>query len=102
MSKSKESFAKEYAMKILNASNKVEAANEVIKRIDEIVYSETNKNLKNSDKKRIIDETIKIINEARFKPDSKGRRIILNEKENLSYIELLKAVSDKLGEEKGK
>lgn len=98
---SKDGLAVRYANEILNSSDKEKNTYEVIGKIDTLKY-ESQKPLSDSDKKYIIDLVYNLVSEKRHLRDRNGRMTILNEKENLGYLEVLKAVSTKLGEVKGK
>lgn len=98
----KDEFAVKYASDILNSSDKEKETAEVIEAINTLTYKENDKPLSDSDKKYIIDMMYNLVLEGRYPKDRNGRRVILNEKENLGYIEMIKAVSAKLAEVKGK
>lgn len=99
---SKDELLVKYTNKISNAEDKETATTEVLHEIDGLIYEESKESISNADKKYIIDELYRLLSALLIKKGKDGKIIVLCEKENLSYLTMLKAVSAEVNKRKGK
>lgn len=85
-----------YANKISTAKDKETATTEVLSEIESLIYEKSGQPISNKDKKYIVDRLYSILS------DKTKKLKVLCEKENISYLTMLKAVSTELAKKEGK